>query len=44
VLFHHSPARSDDALDEIASWAADLGGDLPVVVAREGMVLDAVRH
>ena len=42
VLFHHSPARSDDALDEIASWAPDLAGDLPVVVAREGMVLDVI--
>ena len=42
VLFHHSPARSDDALDEIASWARDLAGDLPVVVAREGMALDVI--
>ena len=40
VLFHHSPARTDDALDEIAGWAPGLAGDLPVVVAREGMTLD----
>jgi ribonuclease BN (tRNA processing enzyme) len=39
VLFHHSPARTDDALDEIAVWAPGLAGDLPVVVAREGLVL-----
>jgi phosphoribosyl 1,2-cyclic phosphodiesterase len=39
VLFHHSPTRSDDALDEIAAWAAALTGVLRVVVAREGMTL-----
>ncbi len=43
VLFHHSPARTDAALDEIAVWAADLAPDLTVVVAREGMTLDARR-
>lgn len=43
VLFHHSPARTDDALDEIAVWAAELAPDLTVVVAREGMTLDARR-
>ena len=43
VLFHHSPARTDAALDEIATWAPDLAGDLPVVVAREGMALDVRR-
>jgi phosphoribosyl 1,2-cyclic phosphodiesterase len=43
VLFHHSPARTDAALDEIGSWAPDLAGDLPVVVAREGLTLDVRR-
>ena len=36
VLFHHSPVRTDDALDGIGELAADLAGDLRVVVAREG--------
>jgi ribonuclease BN (tRNA processing enzyme) len=36
VLFHHSPARTDAALDEIAEWAPALGGGMRVVVAREG--------
>jgi phosphoribosyl 1,2-cyclic phosphodiesterase len=40
VLFHHSPARSDAALDEIASWADALDGELQVLVAVEGAVLD----
>ena len=40
VLFHHSPARTDAALDEIATWAGDLAPGLTVVVAREGMSLD----
>jgi len=44
VLFHHSPARTDDALDDIAAWVPELARDLPVVVAREGMTLDVVRH
>ncbi len=43
VLFHHSPARTDDALDDIAAWVPELARDLPVVVAREGMTLDVVR-
>jgi ribonuclease BN (tRNA processing enzyme) len=43
VLFHHSPVRSDDALDEIAAWAPKLAGDLPVVVAREGQSIDVAR-
>jgi ribonuclease BN (tRNA processing enzyme) len=43
VLFHHSPARTDAALDEIAGWAPGLAGDLPVIVAREGLVLDVRR-
>ena len=43
VLFHHSPARTDAALDEIATWAAGLAPDLTVVVAREGMALDVRR-
>jgi ribonuclease BN (tRNA processing enzyme) len=43
VLFHHSPVRRDDALDEIAAWAPKLAGDLPVVVAREGQSIDVAR-
>jgi len=43
VLFHHSPARTDAALDEIAAWAPDLAGNLPVVVAREGTTIDGCR-
>jgi ribonuclease BN (tRNA processing enzyme) len=43
VLFHHSPVRTDDALDEIGRWAPGLAGGLPVVVAREGMTLDVRR-
>lgn len=43
VLFHHSPVRSDDALDDIGRWAPELAGELPLVVAREGMVLDVRR-
>ncbi|MGY2875892.1 ribonuclease BN (tRNA processing enzyme) [Marmoricola sp. URHA0025 HA25] len=43
MLFHHSPARTDAALDEIAGWAQDLAGELPVLVAREGLVLDVRR-
>ena len=39
LLFHHSPSRTDDALDDIARWAADLAPGLRVVVAREGDVL-----
>lgn len=36
VLFHHSPARTDTALDEIAAWAPTLSKGVRVVVAREG--------
>jgi ribonuclease BN (tRNA processing enzyme) len=43
VLFHHSPSRTDAALDKIAAWAPTLDEGLAVVVAREGMVLDVVR-
>jgi ribonuclease BN (tRNA processing enzyme) len=43
VLFHHSPARTDAALDEIATWAPGLSASLSIVVAREGMTLDVVR-
>ena len=43
VLFHHSPARTDDALDAIGEWAVDLSPDVAVVVAREGMTLDVRR-
>jgi ribonuclease BN (tRNA processing enzyme) len=44
LLFHHSPNRTDDALDEIGTWAADLAPSLRVLLAREGDVLDVVRH
>ncbi len=40
VLFHHSPARTDDGLDEVARWVAEAAPDLHVVVAREGTTLD----
>jgi ribonuclease BN (tRNA processing enzyme) len=40
VLIHHSPARTDIALDEIAGWAPILAKGMPVVVAQEGMTLD----
>lgn len=43
VLFHHSPARTDAALDAIAEWSAELSADVTVVVAREGMILDVRR-
>ena len=42
VLFHHSPARDDDALDDIAAWAQNLAADVHVVVACEGMTLDVL--
>ena len=44
VLFHHSPARTDDALDDIARWAPDLAPGLRVVVAREGDRIDVARE
>jgi phosphoribosyl 1,2-cyclic phosphodiesterase len=44
VLFHHSPVRTDAALDEIAAWAPDLVDDLEVLVAQEGMLLDVRRR
>ncbi len=40
VLFHHSPARTDAALDDIAAWAPGLSDAVRVVVAREGEVVD----
>ena len=43
VLFHHAPTRSDDALDDIASWARALAPDLHVVVARQGDVVHVGR-
>ena len=43
VLFHHSPARTDTALDEIAGWTPVIAKGMPVVVAREGMTLDVRR-
>ena len=43
VLFHHSPVRTDTALDDIAACAATSARGLPLVVAREGMTLDVRR-
>ena len=43
VLFHHSPARTDDALDAIGEWSTDLSAQVEVVVAREGLTLDVRR-
>ena len=40
LLFHHSPPRTDEALDVIATRAARLAPGLPVSVAREGDVVD----
>lgn len=40
LLFHHSPSRTDDALDEIGTWAGGLAPGLRVTLAREGDVLD----
>lgn len=40
VLFHHSPTRTDDALDAIAGTVE---APMPVVVAREGQTLDVAR-
>jgi ribonuclease BN (tRNA processing enzyme) len=40
VLFHHSPVRSDAALDDIASWAPSLAEGVRVLVAREGDSLE----
>jgi ribonuclease BN (tRNA processing enzyme) len=44
VLFHHSPARTDDALDEIAAWAPRLANGVQVEVARQGMTLRVQRR
>jgi phosphoribosyl 1,2-cyclic phosphodiesterase len=43
VLFHHSPARTDEALDDIAAWAPDLSDSVAVAVAVEGMTVDVRR-
>jgi phosphoribosyl 1,2-cyclic phosphodiesterase len=43
VLFHHSPTRSDDELDEVSRWAPGLAPGLRVVVAREGDRIDVAR-
>ena len=37
VLFHHGPARVDDALDRIMDG---VHSSIPVLIAREGMVID----
>jgi ribonuclease BN (tRNA processing enzyme) len=39
VLVHHSPARTDDALDAIDAWAREMAVGLTLVTAREGDVL-----
>jgi phosphoribosyl 1,2-cyclic phosphodiesterase len=44
VLFHHSPARTDDALDRIDGLARELAGDLALHTAREGDVYDVGPH
>jgi len=44
VLFHHSPARTDAALDEIAGWTPVMAKGMPVVVAQDGMTLDVRRQ
>jgi phosphoribosyl 1,2-cyclic phosphodiesterase len=41
VLFHHSPVRTDAQLDELA---AAISAPVPVVVAREGAVLDVAQR
>ena len=38
VLFHHSPGRTDDALDALA--ASHAGASPSVIVARQGAILD----
>jgi len=41
VLFHHSPVRTDDQLDAMASVVS---GTVPMVFARQGDVLDTQRR
>ena len=38
VLFHHDPSRTDDALDALVADLA--GGPVPVIAAREGLMLE----
>ena len=38
VLFHHDPARTDDEIDALV--AAHAGGEVEVVAAAEGLVID----
>jgi ribonuclease BN (tRNA processing enzyme) len=40
VLVHHSPVRTDDALDALDGWARERAEGLVLVTAREGDVLD----
>jgi phosphoribosyl 1,2-cyclic phosphodiesterase len=42
VLFHHDPARDDDALDAVASTAAEWGREhgIAVLTASEGLVIE----
>jgi ribonuclease BN (tRNA processing enzyme) len=42
LLFHHSPSRTDAALDDIAVMAARLAPGLLVLTAREGDVVEVV--
>jgi ribonuclease BN (tRNA processing enzyme) len=44
VLFHHSPARTDDALDAIKERAESLADGLPVVLAVQGTAIDVGPH
>ena len=43
VLTHHSPARDDDAVDELVRVAAKIAGDIPVRAATDGMIVDTKR-
>jgi ribonuclease BN (tRNA processing enzyme) len=44
VLSHHSPSRTDAALDDIAAWAPGAATGVRVVVAREGDVWPVASH
>jgi ribonuclease BN (tRNA processing enzyme) len=41
VLFHHSPMRTDEQLDELA---AAISAPVPVVIAREGCLIDVAQR
>ena len=40
VLTHHSPARVDDAVDELVRVAAKITGEIEVRAATDGMIVD----